>query len=211
MLFVILYRKVLIFTNTFQNYQINHFLLILHYFTFSANLSEQIVWLKSDIFGEMFTNINVLLSPSRYFWSKYVSLEFLKGIWDYFLAKDVITVPRWVKDLLINWVSLSLSPSTLLNVTLSLPAKSIRLREPFLSFSLFLETIWIVKIRWDLEECSLQLVSATFRFLLASSNSELIYSAPFTIYLLTESYELFLGNKRSFAASRYTSWIVTLT
>lgn len=58
----------------------NHFLPILHSLTFYANLKEQIVWLKSAILGEILTNIKVLLSPSKYFCSRYVSFEFLKGI-----------------------------------------------------------------------------------------------------------------------------------
>lgn len=128
---------------------------ILHYFTFSANLNEHIVWLKSPIFGEIFTNIKVLLSPSKYFWSKKVSFEFLNGIWDSFLAKAEITTPKCVNDLLIAWVYFILSPSTLLNATLSLPAKSTKLRDPFLSkfFSKHLEAMWIVNIKWDREEC----------------------------------------------------------
>lgn len=44
-----------------------------------------------------------------------------------------MTVPSELNDLLINWVSLRLSPYTLLCLILSLPAKSTKTKEPFLT------------------------------------------------------------------------------
>lgn len=147
----------------------------LHYFTFSANLNEQSVWLKSACFGEMLTNMRVLLSPSKYFCNRYVSFEFRKGTCWSFLARAVMTCPRVESDLLIAWVYFILSPSTLLWDTLSLPARSTRFKDPFLYSSLllaFLRLMLILKIKCDREECSLQLVSATFLFLVACSKME---------------------------------------
>jgi hypothetical protein len=94
-----------------------HFL-ILHYLTFSANLNEHMVWLKSVTLGEILTSINVLLSPYKYFWRRNVSFEFRNGMWDYFFAKAEITTPRWVNDLFIDWVYFILSPYTLLKAIL---------------------------------------------------------------------------------------------
>lgn len=66
----------------------------------------------------MHTIIAILLSPDRNGYMNWVSFEFLKGTWLLFLARAPITCDSVHKDRLILFVSLYLSPSTLLTFTL---------------------------------------------------------------------------------------------
>ena len=180
----------------------------MHSFTFDAKRSEFIVWLKSDNLGDIFTSINVLLSPVRQPCKTWVSFELRKGIYASLFAIALITTPNWDKDLLMLNVSFILSPSTLLLFNLSLPAKSIKLRDPLLSifFSRCFAVKLIVKIKWDLEDLSLHLVSATFLFYHASFISEYISSGddttnPWNNFSFYSSALMFLFVSKSFNTS----------
>ena len=71
----------------------------LHSFTLSANLREHRVCPKSEALGEMFTNIRVLLSPSKYLCNRCVNFELRKGMWPYFFPIAEMTTPSCVSDL----------------------------------------------------------------------------------------------------------------
>ena len=122
-----------------QKVSINYFyILFLQLYTFSANLKEHKLWLKSLSLGLTFTIISVLELPPKYSYKTLVNLLFLYGIWACFVARAVITSPRDVKLLFICKVSFNLSPSTLLWLKRSLPAKSIRFKVPLTSpFSVY--------------------------------------------------------------------------
>ena len=87
-------------------------------------LREFRVSFKYSSLGERLTNISVLLFPPREFCSRWVSLEFLYGTWEFFCARAMMTLLRLDRDLLIAWASVRRTPSLPLSLTLSLPARS---------------------------------------------------------------------------------------
>ena len=142
---------------------------------------------KSYSLGEMFTIMRVLLSPVMYSCRVWVSLQLRKGMWDRLLTIELITNPSWVKDVLMNSASFFLSPSTMLFSMFSLPAKSISVKEPTLFFEPLELFKMMVKRRWDLEECSLHLVTPTFRFSSPCLSNDIISSSSLTSYSFSAS------------------------
>lgn len=84
----------------------------------------------------MFAMKDVLLFPPKLFFNKNVNLESLYLICLLFpletAANEFITYPNTVNDLLILHPSINLSPVDFVNFYLSLPAKSIKLKQLFL-------------------------------------------------------------------------------
>ena len=102
--------------------------LVLIIFALLANMRVEIVSPKYAYFGEMLTSNLVLEFPFKESLRKNVSLESRNGMYFFFLLgydKKEMTLLRVRRDLLMLHPSLSLSPSALVILVLSLPARSI--------------------------------------------------------------------------------------
>ncbi len=134
---------------------------IVQVFTLAANLSEH----KDSLIemGFKFTIIKVFEDGlPRQFCNMNVSFELRQGTCLLSLSAEM-TSANALKLLLIASVSFCLSPSTLVVLSRSEPAKSMR-------FNVLLST-FIQKIRWLLDERSLHIVSATTRLFSAFLSS----------------------------------------
>jgi len=123
-----------------------------------ANIKVESVSPKYSFPQWIFANSFVIEFPPSESLRKYVSFESRKGICFFFLAdstSELITLPKTCKDRLILHPSLSLSPSTWVCLTLSLPAKSTIFIFDFRSFKMLSPIIsdstTIVKMAWERE------------------------------------------------------------